>query len=210
MPMFDDVGEDMSTVGQGPMLPGGLFGGGGAAPANGAPHTGGFGGMQISNAVTQRAGGALGVAAQAIVPWMKPGVPSGVSTPDEEMDFLPFDEELNDGVFDASHTDLSFISFPQRPFRGERMVITAFSATVSDPASNVVVTPAIYVGATQVGATQGRTPIAMFSPTAFGVRLSLPRAGQGTRIQVPLSTLVTLAGSDEIACSVSCVGRAVR
>jgi hypothetical protein len=195
MPMFDTVGEDGFSVVGAPAINLGSFLG-----APGAPRL----------AATPANLAAAVAAAHATPAWMKPGVPSGVSTPEEEMDFLPFDEELNNGVFDATHTELRFISLPQRPFRGERLIISAFSSTVSDPLSNIVIDPAVYVGAVQIGSTQGRASATAFAPTAFGVRLSFPRAGQGTRIFIPLATLVTLTGTDKIAVSVQVIGRAVR
>lgn len=136
--------------------------------------------------------------------------PQGVSASNEEMDFLPFDEVLHDSIFDSTHTELRFESFPQRPFRGERVVISAFSATVATPEGNVVIDPAMYVGAVQIGATQGRAGISAYAPTAFGVRLTWPASGQGTRVFVPLSTIVTLTSPDTIAVTVQCIGRAVR
>ena len=144
------------------------------------------------------------------LPWLQTNQPQGVSTPNEEMDFLPFDEVKNNGVLDATHSSLEFESFPQRPFRGERLTISAFSATVADPLSNVIISPALYVGAVQIGATQGGFPATMFAPSAFGVRLSFPRAGQGTRIFVPIQALVALTGANTIVVSVGIIGRAVR
>jgi len=134
----------------------------------------------------------------------------GVSTPAEEMDPLPFDELLNGGIFDATHQNLEFESFPQRPFRGERLIGGAFSSTLSDPVNNVVISPAGYVGAVQIGSTQGRMPLSAFINQAFGVRLSFPSAGQGTRIFFPLQTLVAVAGMDTIGVSITVIGRTVR
>lgn len=142
--------------------------------------------------------------------WQANASPQGVSMPAEEMDYLPFDETQNDGSFDSTHEELRFVSLPQRPFRGERIVLTAFSATVTSPENNVVIDPAIYVGAVQIGSTQGRASIAAYAPTAFGVRLSWPSSGQGTRVFIPLSQLVPVTGADVITCTAQCIGRAVR
>lgn len=143
--------------------------------------------------------------------WLHPvGVPQGVTVPNEELDYLPFESV----TFDSTHGDGILVAFPQRPFRGERLVLSGFlqlaAGGISDAGNLVVINPAIFVGATQVGSTQGSTPISTFSPTAFGVRLSFPSAGQGTRIAIPIRTLATLAAGDTIVVSGTVIGRAVR
>jgi hypothetical protein len=148
--------------------------------------------------------------AAGVPPWMAAGVPTGVSVPSEELDFLPFDEVLNSGVIDPTHTSLEFEAFPQRPFRGERIIISAVSDLGVDSLFALVITPAIFVGATQVGATQGRMPAAAFAAQAFGVRLSFPRAAQGTRIFIPILSLITPGTGHSISVSVGVMGRAVR
>lgn len=142
--------------------------------------------------------------------WMQPTVPTGVSVPSEELDFLPFDEVNNGGVIDPTHLTLMFESFPQRPFRGERVLISAVSDLGVNSLFALVITPAMFVGATQVGATQGRFPASGFAPEAFGVRLSFPRASQGTRITIPIFSLVTPGAGHSISVSVGVMGRAVR
>ena len=53
-------------------------------------------------------------------------------------------------------------------------------------------------------------PLSMFAPNSFGVRLSFPRAGQGTRIYIPVQTAATLGAGNSLVVSLSVVGRAVR
>jgi hypothetical protein len=144
--------------------------------------------------------------------WMgPPEVPQGVTEPQEEMDFLPFDSiELT-----STSNSESLVSNPQRPFRGERLIMTASyflaaGGAPTDVGGSTVISPAIYVGATQVGATQGQTPLSTFAPNAFGVRLSLPRAGQGTRLLIPVEYLGTIAAGDKVVVTATLIGRAVR
>jgi len=73
-----------------------------------------------------------------------------------------------------------------------------------------VIAPAIFVGAVQVGATQGATPFGAFVATAFGVRLSFPVAGQGSRIAIPFASVVALVAGDRIDVSGTLIGRSVR
>jgi hypothetical protein len=141
--------------------------------------------------------------------WLGLASEQGVSLPKEELDFLPFDPvKLLEGQ-DAG----SLSTFPQRPFRGERLIMQAFYKTaggVTDALFSVLITPAIYVGAVQVGSTQGSTPASTFSATAFGVRLSMPTAGQGTRIVIPVSCGITIGADESVTISATLIGRAVR
>jgi len=144
--------------------------------------------------------------------WLGLSSEQGVSLPKEELDFLPFAASSN---LDATHGYVELTTYPQRPFRGERLIISAAytpdgETTAQDGLSFVIITPAIYVGATQVGATQGSTPASAFGATAFGVRLSLPSAGQGTRILIPVQANIALTGDAKIAVSATLIGRAVR
>jgi hypothetical protein len=142
--------------------------------------------------------------------WMHQ-IPQGISTPSEEMDYLPFDSfQLTDVI-----TSGQLVAFPQRPFRGERLVASAVAligGVLQDGKNFVQISPAIFVGAVQVGATQGAVPLSAFVPDAFGVRLSFPRAGQGTRIAIPISVVagVPLAPGDLITVNITVIGRAVR
>lgn len=172
-------------------------------------------------AILQRAGGRPTAPAgrRAVSPqlmvarpgWMGPaGVPQGVTLAQEEMDFLPFDAAT------LTSTNLTgvLVALPQRPFRGERVVLSAVlqlaAGAVSDAGNAVVIDPAIFVGATQIGATQGSTPLSVFSGGSFGVRLSLPQSGQGTRIVIPIRALIVLAVGDNIRVTGTIIGRAVR
>jgi hypothetical protein len=138
--------------------------------------------------------------------WMRGTTSQGVSRPQEELDYLPFTPLTLDDVAPSGF----ILSRPQRPFRGERLVLAAFSATVVAPADAVVIDPAIYVGATQVGASQGATPIATFAATAFGIRLSFPPAGQGTDMKVFLRLVGPIGVGNSITITGTIIGRAMR
>lgn len=143
--------------------------------------------------------------------WMQPAnVPQGVTLAKEELDYLPFEPV----VLTSTQGQGVLIALPQRPFRGERVILAAIlqlaGGAVSDASNAVVINPAIFVGATQIGATQGSTPLSTFAATAFGVRLSFPSAGQGTRIAIPVNSLIVLAVGDKITVTGTVIGRAVR
>jgi hypothetical protein len=137
--------------------------------------------------------------------WMRGTTSQGVSRPQEELDFLPFE------ALTLSDTQLtgSLEAQPQRPFRGERFILNAFSATIANAADAVVIDPAIFVGAVQVGAAQGATPISAFAAGAFGVRLSVPPAGQGTIIRIFVRALAIPVG-ESIQVVATLIGRTMR
>lgn len=141
--------------------------------------------------------------------WMRGATSQGVSRPHEELDYLPFQSfTLTDTV-----TSGSLLAQPQRPMRGERLIMSAFGtvgAVTGSFADAVVIDPAIYVGAVQIGASQGQAPVSVFAATAFGVRLSMPAAGQGTTIRIYVRPVITLAMGDLIVVTATLIGRAVR
>lgn len=149
-------------------------------------------------------------------PWLQNVNPAGAQaahTPREDLDPLPFREQNNNGVIDATHTQLVFLARPQRPFRGERLLVQAFTndpTTIPDPFAPLVITLPFFVGMATVGAAQGNFPLSAFQRDGFGVRLSMPSAGQGTDIVIEIASLLTPAGTDTITVTIGAIGRAVR
>jgi hypothetical protein len=138
--------------------------------------------------------------------WMNATTSQGVSRPQEDLDFLSFTPL----TIAAGATTGTLTSQPQRPFRGERLILTATNITAgTDASGTATINPAIFVGAVQVGATQGATPFQAFRADAFGVRLSWPAAGQGTTINIPI-VLTTVAPAGGVAVAGTVFGRAMR
>lgn len=135
--------------------------------------------------------------------WMNATTSQGVSRPQEELDFMPFASVS----IAAGGLTGQLLANPQRPMRPERLIMDAVSNALS-AVSNVVIDPAIYIGAVQVGATQGSTPIAAFGATAFGVRLSMPAAGQGTDCKIFVRLLAAAANATLVSAVM--FGRAMR
>jgi hypothetical protein len=138
--------------------------------------------------------------------WMNATTSQGVSRPQENLDFLSFVPL----TIAAGGTTGTLTAQPQRPFRGERLILTASAITGgADVSGTATINPAIFVGAVQVGANQGATPFAAFRADAFGVRLSWPAAGQGTTINIPVA-LTTVAPAGGVAVNGTVFGRAMR
>ncbi len=151
-------------------------------------------------------------AAAALPRWAAHLTGQGVSRPAEEMDTLPFTcTPLTLATPTGNATAL-----PQRPFRGERIIAvatlldTAAPGVFTNASDFVTISPAIFVGAVQVGASQGTVPLSAFQANAFGVRLAFPPAGQGTRIFIPYVSQVPLSATQSIVVSITVIGRAVR
>lgn len=150
-----------------------------------------------------RSGGPITVPTPA---WMNATTSQGVSRPQENLDFLSF----NPLTIAAGGTTGNLVASPQRPFRGERLILSATNITAGTDASlTATINPAIFVGAVQVGSNQGATPFQAFRPDAFGVRLSWPAAGQGTTITIPV-VLTTVAPAGGVAANGTVFGRAMR
>lgn len=152
---------------------------------------------------------ARGGAAPVTVPtpkWMNATTSQGVSRPQEDLDFCSFTPL----TIAAGATTGTLTSQPQRPFRGERLILSATNITAgTDASGTATINPAIFVGAVQVGANQGATPFIAFRADAFGVRLSWPAAGQGTTINIPV-VLTTVAPAGGVAVNGTVFGRAMR
>jgi hypothetical protein len=151
-------------------------------------------------------GGGGGRVAVPTPKWMNATTSQGVSRPQEDLDFLSFVPL----TIAAGGTTGTLTARPQRPFRGERLILVATNITAgTDASGTATINPAIFVGAVQVGATQGATPFQAFRADAFGVRLSWPAAGQGTDINIPV-LLTTVAPAGGVAVSGTVFGRAMR
>lgn len=163
----------------------------------------------IGRARRRQAAARGGGRAQIAVPtpgWMNATTSQGVSRPQEDLDFLSFTPL----TIAAGATTGTLSSQPQRPFRGERLILVATNITAgTDASGTATINPAIFVGAVQVGATQGATPFQAFRADAFGVRLSWPAAGQGTTINIPVA-LTTVAPAGGVAITGTVFGRAMR
>lgn len=154
----------------------------------------------------KRRGGGHAAVSVPTPAWMNATTSQGVSRPTENLDFLSF-QPL---TIAAGQTTGTLTANPQRPFRGERLILSATNITAgTDASGTATINPAIFVGAVQVGANQGATPFQAFRADAFGVRLSWPPAGQGTTINIPC-VLTTVAPSGGVALSGTVFGRAMR
>ncbi|MFZ4751096.1 MAG: hypothetical protein ACOYMM_11410 [Phycisphaerales bacterium] len=121
--------------------------------------------------------------------WREAQAAPGVMVPTEQL--LPLGFQPDGGSFSfisGGPTTIIFRALPQKPFRGERLVIDI--ARSAGAAANSVNVDQISVGTDLQIVSAAPFPAATFAPTAFGVRLSLTAAQPG--IQIVVST--TLIG----------------
>jgi hypothetical protein len=134
-----------------------------------------------------------------------------VQAPKEDQDMLPMRELNNNGVLDSTHPVLEFQALPQRPFRGERFIVTAFTNIAGqDPYDPLFITGLPVVGVAPIASSPGRFPLRAFRENAFDILLTFPSAGQGTIIDVQVGTLLALGAGQTISVVLGIFGKAVR
>lgn len=142
-------------------------------------------------------------ATNPLVPWDK--LPQRATPRDEAMWPLG----LGVVTFDnASGPTLVLSVTPQRPFRGERLVITSRRAGASAQLPTITISD-LRVGDVPQRIGGGALPAEIFLPDAFGVRLSLDASTPGVLVTLGF-TLVgpALAPGDTITVAAGVIGRA--
>ena len=134
------------------------------------------------------------------------GVPMGTSLPTAETEGLAFESDLPNMQFTSTSGNImKLTAFPQRSFRGTDIIASATlipaMGTPVDASNLVFIDPAIFVGAVQVGSTQGPIALSAYANQSFRARTSWPQAGQGTRVYIPLRCAVSVAMGDVIQVS---------
>jgi hypothetical protein len=139
-------------------------------------------------------------------PWWK-GT-SGVNQPNEMLHVMPLVPDTNNGVFTAAFTaaTITFISRPQKPFRGERIItaITDFGPTATGQPQST----GILVGVDLQQVEAGNIPLSVWAATAFGVRLAMVDAEPGIEIRIPTVLVgAALLTTDTVTVAITILGR---
>jgi hypothetical protein len=138
--------------------------------------------------------------------WRKMGVAPGVSAPSALLQPLPLRGEANNGVFTADVRSILFQGIPQRPFRGERLVIAARQTATSTVQLRV---QTLTVGTNVQSVQVADMPIEAFAATAYDVRMKLQPAQPGVLIQCQIYAVGSFATGEEIPCAVVLLGHAI-
>lgn len=114
-------------------------------------------------------------------------------------------EAVGAGALTAAAPLVVFRANPQRPFRGERLIIslarTAGAANVGVGIDN------FKIGENSQLVGSGLVPAEAFGPDSFGVRLAMSAAEPGIDIEITLTAVVP--GGESITPQVAIIGRAV-
>jgi hypothetical protein len=138
--------------------------------------------------------------------WRNSQLAPGVIAPDQGMLPLPLTAP-NGGVFDLANQTLTFQGTVQKPFRGERLLVS----TVRTGASAVGrLMSQIFVGTDlQQLDVQALDLEQLGDPNAFGVRLTMKPVQPGVFIRIVSTLNIPIAGADTIVTSVQLLGRNV-
>lgn len=143
-------------------------------------------------------------------PGWRQQIAPGVPPPSEGLEALPMVPNQGNGIFlNAGFTSILWEARPQRPFRGER-VIALVSRSSGAGGVIPVINPGIFVGTQLQAAELGQVPLETFAPTAFGVRLTLTQAAPGLFIKIPVELIGTVPVGEQVAVSITILGRTVR
>lgn len=141
--------------------------------------------------------------------WRERQLAPGVIAPDQGLLPLPLSATANNGQFDVNYQTLTFEGQLQKPFRGERLLVTTDKTGTVVPTNQVL--GQLFVGTDlqqldvppfnveQVGQVQG-----------FGIRLTMKPAQPGVFIRVLASLSGTALSSDQvIATEMTILGRLI-
>lgn len=139
--------------------------------------------------------------------WRDKQLAPGVIAPDQGLLPLPLNGSTGTNTFTAALNTITFEGQLQKPFRGERLLVS----TIRTGASAV----GRLIGQLFVGTDLQQLDVAGFdieqvgAVTAFGVRLTMKPAQPGVFIRIVTTLNAALAGADTIVATVSLLGRNV-
>lgn len=151
-----------------------------------------------------RRAGSRGVAVVKKPAWRKTQMAPGVIAPDQGLWPLPL-TGVPAGTFALAVQAITFQGQVQKPFRGERLLVS----TVRTGASAV----GLILGQLFVGTDLNQLDTPPFdveqigAPNAFGVRLAMKPCQPGVFIRLVCTLSVPLVVADTIQCSVAILGR---
>jgi len=138
--------------------------------------------------------------------WRMNQVVPGVYGPQEGLQPLPLVPNLNNGVFTSVVQNIEFSQRPQKPFRGERLLVQVGRSAL---ATSLVLTQGIFVGTQLQQAALGPQSIEFYTKDAFGVRLALQACSAALNITMQCFLQVALPVGESIAVNITLLGRSL-
>ena len=147
--------------------------------------------------------------------WRRRVITAGVPKPGQGLELLAFVPDSAGGVFDSTNVGavITFSARPQRPFRAERLLATVRRVpdAVAGLPPGIALCDGIFVGTTLSQLSRGAFDIENFSPTAFGVRMSLVPAEAGIDITLPIRLFGPApTGTQAVLVSLLFMGRSIQ
>lgn len=140
--------------------------------------------------------------------WRKTQLAPGVQTPGEGMIPLPLTGQQNGGIFTDTNNSITFEGQVQKPFRGERLLVSTVRTGVTATGRLIA---QLFVGTDlQQGDVPGFDLEQVGDPQAFGVRMSMVPATPGVFIRVLANLNIPLTTPDTIVTTVTLLGRYIR
>jgi len=136
-----------------------------------------------------------------VTPWV---MPAGVSPAGDLLQPLPLKGEVNNGVFNTTFSAINFVAVPQKPFRGERLLIAVRQTATSTVQLRI---QALTIGTNVQSVQVADMPIEAFGAGAFGMRMKLEPCQPGVSIQCHIYSVGTYGTGETIPCAVVILGR---
>lgn len=161
----------------------------------------------IQHALARRGGGHHRMHALPPKPQWREQLAPGVIHPDEGMVPLPLSAQAGGGTFTATLTQITFQGQLQKPFRGERILVSVVRTGASSTGRLLT---QFFVGTDLQQADITSWDLELVGQAnAFGTRLTMKAAEPGVLIRALITPSVALAGTDTIQANVLLLGRIV-
>ena len=140
--------------------------------------------------------------------WRQGQLAPGLNQAQEGLVPLPLAPQSNAGVFDVNNTNITFQGQLQKPFRGERVLV---SVVRNNPTATSRLITKIWVGTNLMLADiQGIDIELVGAAGSFGTRLTMLQAPPGVLVRLEVSATPPVTGTtDTITASMMILGRIV-
>lgn len=151
----------------------------------------------------------LGTPLSSQVPWRGAQVAPGVMAPTEQQLLLGFLSQDGVNAFvNAGPNSKLFVARPQKPFRGERLIVQVVPS--AGAVGQLVRVTSIFVGVDPQFVATNPVPAATFGPGAFDTRLAVTASTPGIDVTIGLDFIGTaLPVGESIQLAVSFIGKAI-
>jgi hypothetical protein len=137
--------------------------------------------------------------------WRKRGMGPGVNMPSDDRLIVPLTAQVNGGVFSATVNNIIYVGRPQKPFRGERLLVKVVRTGTSAVGALL---GQLFAGSDLQQGALGRFDIeGLGQSTAFDTGINMTPVEPG--VEISLDTLITPqpTSTDTVLLSITILGR---